>query len=297
MFYKKTLVLSSVNGGNEKAVVNIEYEEGELVGSLKLYNFKEEPEGILTLGILEDNDVIKAGLTKTSSMRYDFKLNQAKELDSFSCALVKVNKGTATALLHGATNGAFDSETKLIQAMNEVENCDTVNEVKKVLDDNHIELEDQEEIEQNIDECLGQCGEKCSSCEYRHAFFTNETPEKKENKNETFFDGVKEHISELFDKYPEEEFLGQIIPNSKWVKVDYEENGNYYVVGLMNDENGLKYVCYGVPGIWEENPPKELNGYCQWLPLDSTKPKDYGYWMTYQDVENGESVKIDFNVV
>ena len=41
--------------------------------------------------------------------------------------------------------------------------------------------------------------------------------------------------------------MSQIIPSSKWVKVDWENNGKYYVIGLIYAYDVLKYVCYGVP--------------------------------------------------
>lgn len=301
MFYKKTLVLSSINGGNEKAVVNIEYEQGELVGNVKLYNFKDEPDGILTLGILDGSQVIKAGLTKTSNMRYAFKLDSAKELTGFSCGLININHGEATPILHGATDGVPTSEERLAEVAMHLGDSASVEQIKKALDANQIELEDQEEIEKLIDsEMCEASGEKCTSCKYRHAFFTetNELVEtENEHQSESFFDGIKEQIDTLFQKYPAEDFLSEIIPNSKWVKVDYEEKGEYYVLGLIYEDDIIKYVCYGVPGMWEEEAPADLNGFCQWLPLDSNRPQEYGYWITYQNAESGESVKVDFKVI
>ena len=293
MFYKKTLILSAVDGGNEKGVVNIEYSEGSLLGVVKLYNFKQEPDGILTLGILDGSEVIKAGLTKTASFKYTFRLGVVKELQSFSCGLINIYKGEATPLLHGATDGVMTSEERLAKVASSLGEEASLQEIKKVLDENQIYLEDQQEIEQQIDDEIGCCmGDKCSTCKYRDAFFGKE--QKQEQQTESFFDGVKEQITSLFDKYPEEEFLSSIIPFSKWVKVDFEQDGNYYVLGLVYENDNIKYICYGVPGLYDKNPPKDLNGFAQWLPLDENKPEEYGYWITYQDAQNGESVEISF---
>ena len=95
----------------------------------------------------------------------------------------------------------------------------------------------------------------------------------------------------------EEELLEQIIPFSKWVKIENEDGDNYYVLGLIYENDQVKYICYGVPGMYSENPPEELKGYAEWLPIDSTKEKEFGYWITYQDAQSGENVKADFTVV
>ena len=107
------------------------------------------------------------------------------------------------------------------------------------------------------------------------------------DKKGLFYDEVKKQISELFTNYPEEEFLTQIIPHSKWVRVDYEKNGHYYVVGLIYEEGTLRYICYGLPGLHSETPPKEMETYSQWLPLDKDKPTEFGYWISYQDADMG----------
>lgn len=296
MFYKKTLILSAVDGGNEKAVVNIEYNSGELVGTMKLYNFKQEPDGILTLGILDGKEVIKAGLTRTANYKYAFKLGTVKELNSFSCGLINIYKGEAKPLLHGATDGTISSEERLARVASSLGDEASLTEIKKALDENEIYLEEQQEIENQIDEYMEceQCGDKCSSCKYRDAFFGKEEETQISISQETFFDGIKEQITLLFDKYPEEDFLPSIIPSSKWVKVDYEEDGNYYVLGLIYENDNIKYVCYGVPGMWDENPPKDLSGFAEWLPLDANKPQEYGYWLTYQDAGSGESIKVSW---
>ena len=76
-----------------------------------------------------------------------------------------------------------------------------------------------------------------------------------------------------------------------------EETGEYYVVGLMYENGEIKYVCYGIPSVYGDEPPKELKGFAQWLPIDSTKSDGFGYWITYQDAETGENVKLEFENV
>ena len=297
MLFRKTLVLSDINGGNEKAVVSFEKENGDIVGQAKLYNFHDEPNGILSLGLKEGDRVVKAGMTKIANMKYSFSFNSPLSLDEFSCAIINIFHGEVKPILHGSTQNTKVTDQFLAQAVMQMENVKNIEECKEVLDKNNIFLSDQEEIEKEIDKnmCNGDCNDKCSSCKYRYAFFSGE--EEQEHEAETFYDGISEDINKLFQSHEEEEFLSQIIPYSKWVKIENEDGENYYVVGLIYENDDVKYICYGVPGLYSENPPKELKGYAEWLPLDSTKEKEYGYWLTYQDATSGENVKASFTVI
>lgn len=116
----------------------------------------------------------------------------------------------------------------------------------------------------------------------------NETIDKEIANSGDFFELISEQIDELFDKYPEEEKLSQIIPSSKWVKVDWENNGKYYVIGLIYEYDVLKYVCYGVPVASENDMPAEFENVGQWVPIDN-----WGYYIMYQDAVTGETIKID----
>lgn len=302
MIYKKSVVLTSVNAGKEKGVLTLEYDGGELLGNIRLYNFTKEPDGILSVGILYKGQVYKAGLTQENAGFYTFKLNTAQEMNAFSCALVNFVNGEPTALLHGATGGALKTEERLLNSLSIFDQNPDVANIQKTLDDNGIVFENQDEIENLIDNEIVGCGNNCSECKYRDAFFKMEDKivpqeELESQKEESFFDGIKEQVETLFDKFPEDEILKEIIPESKWAKIDYEQTGEYYVVGLMYENGAIKYVCYGIPSVYGDEPPKELKGFAQWLPIDSTKSEGFGYWITYQDAQTGENIKLQFENV
>ena len=102
---------------------------------------------------------------------------------------------------------------------------------------------------------------------------------------------IKERVDDLFKNNSREEYLEEIIPNSKWVKVDFQEGGDYYILGLIYEDDEIEFVVYGVPGVYQKNPPKEIAGYPTWFPLDKTKPESFGYWLSYQDAKTGDSIK------
>ena len=292
MFLKKSVVLSGTTNENEKAVLSLEKNNDMYDGRLRLYNFATEPKGILSIGFYNNQNVIKAGLSRTSSMLYTFKLDINSIEDEFSCAVVNFYNGDLKPLLYGNTQGVENNIEKLNKVMNsEFEKDVSVEEVKKVLDDNGIEYEKdyKDEIEKEIDQNMHS---DCISCKYRKAFYEKNGVKIEENTEKLdFFSEIKSQIDLLFKNNEKEEFLESLIPNSKWVKVEYEESGDYYILGLIYEQDELLYIVYGVPGIYQKMPPKEISGYPVWFPLDANKPESFGYWLSYQDAKTGENIK------
>ena len=301
---EKTIILSSLDGDSKKAVLNIEAAREGFCGNLRLYNFKEDPKGILTLGFLASGKVYKAALANSGRENYFFEFEADSSFEEFSCALILVSGGKATPILYGSTNkneSLPDQLSKHFDLLDET--ALSVEDVEERLDEDGIDFgnEEKEEIERVISANM-QSSDKCANCSYRNAFYgaprqaqaSEEIPlyPKTEIEKTSFYDEIKGQLSLLFERYPEETFLNEIIPNSKWVKVDYEDNGQYFVIGLLYEEGKVAYVCYGMPGEYTTAPPRELSGISQWLPLDPEKPNELGYWIMYQDAETGKNVEI-----
>ncbi len=304
-----TLVLTSLENSSNKAVINFEINDESFEGRIRLYNFKQKPEGILTLGVLCDGKVVKTALKEKDDNLYTFNSNNKIEKEAFTCAIINVKNGDVKPILLGATNGqnVKTLENRLAENLYLLDDENiTPRKVEIALNESEIDYEKEEkrEIERHISCELGG-NERCATCKYREAFFNgsqttsieslnNESTKKEVLENEeNFYDEIKEQLSVLFDKYPEETFLKEVIPNSKWVKVDYETDGAYYVIGLIYENEKIKFVCYGVPGEFSERPNNELVSEGQWLPLDPEKPEDLGYWISYQDAETGENVEVN----
>ena len=106
----------------------------------------------------------------------------------------------------------------------------------------------------------------------------------------SFYEELKPQIEKLFSENKQEDYLEKIFQNSKWVRVNLQ-NDDYYVFGLIFENENVKYICYGVPGVYQKNPPRELSGSPSWLALDSQNREGFGYWISYQDAQSGENVK------
>ncbi len=311
MLSKKSVVLSGKDNSKQKAVLSMECDGMMLRGKVRLYNFASEPRGIISLGIYHHEKVIKAGLTKVSTMLFSFQTQIEKIPDKFSCAVVNFVGGEPAPILYGTSDGNT-SEDIFAEVISSLKEATSVQEVEDVLGQYGIDYdeEEQKEIEKAIDDEMAKndeeaCG-RCEECKYKKYYMEHVTSltsiaaaeEKLESEEKkiieekpSFYSEIKDQIEKLFNENKEEEYLEELIPNSKWVKVEVEDGGDYYVFGLLYEENKLRYVCYGVPGVYQKNPPRELSGYPVWFPLDEGRREGFGYWLTYQDADSGESIK------
>lgn len=108
-----------------------------------------------------------------------------------------------------------------------------------------------------------------------------------------YYERVKEELDKIFSENPEEDCLKSTVPQSRWVKIEYA--GGYYLVGVVEERKKPKYICYGVPAKYSPYPPKELAGYCTFIPLSVFEMKGDGFWMLFQSAETGECVHMGDN--
>ena len=222
MFTKRTIILNSVENNLNKAVVSLEKNGNEIKGSVRLYNFKTEPNGVLTLGILSDGEVYKAGLTRVGNNQYEFLSAVNKPIGEFTCALVNSYNGEIKPLLLGSSNGASSqsAETRLASSLGVLQKK-SMDAVKKILDENKIELED--DAEEIIDEEMKKsCDENCFLCPYKKAFYNDEQKE------------IKEKLKEIPIIAKEKEFD----------KLKYNENIQNIIEELKNKRNKIILKLY-----------------------------------------------------
>ena len=302
MVNKKSIVLNGVNDKSQRAVLTIECNGEISSGRVRLYNFGVEPQGIISLGINDGKTVTKAGLTHSSGMLFTFICELKQIPNNFSCAIVNFVNGEPKPILYGCSEGYKDKEEIFDQVITSLNKSKNVSEVESVLDTYGVDYEGDEkvEIESLIDKEVSACQKDCDNCEYKKFYLSHTKKMSNDNaendKGEVaienkFYNEMKKQIDDLFANNPSENYLEQLLPNSKWVKVSIDDNGDYYVLGLLYEGENLKYICYGVPGVYQKYPPRELSGYPIWFPLDENSPEGFGYWLSYQDANSGESVK------
>ena len=175
-----------------------------------------------------------------------------------------------------------------------------------VATENYFELE--EDIKNKLDTIKGIDNERLRTedglpCDRSQEKANQGKPSLDGFPNEEHFDGCKEYsekqpyylsvqqeLEEIFLKFPEEECLPRYFFGSRWAKIHYSES-KYYVVGVIKENDKEKYICYGVPSSYSPEPPKELKGYCTFIPISIFDMKGDGYWMMFQDAVSGNCVK------
>lgn len=299
MLSKKSIVLNGVEETSKRAVLTLECDGEMTKGIVRLYNFSLVPRGIISLGICYNGQVVKAGLTHLSGMLFSFNCQISKIPENFSCAVVNFLDGEPKPILYGNSDGYSNNEDLFNEVIASLSRSENVIEVESVLDKHGIEFDEdlKNEINKEIEKCINEPCNDCENCQYKKFYLEsikglNEQEEENISKEiETFYSEMKNEIDKLFENNPSEEYLEQLIPDSKWVKVTIEGSDDYYVLGLIYEDENLMYICYGVPGVYQKTSPRELSGYPVWFPLDETKPQGFGYWLSYQDANTGESVK------
>ncbi len=109
-----------------------------------------------------------------------------------------------------------------------------------------------------------------------------------EQKEPKYYSSIKEKLLPLFEKYTPISALTAIIPSSNWVKVPYGEN-KHYAVGTVKENNVVKYLCYGVPGVYGVK-PKGFESYSYFIPISLFNLLGEGYWCVFQEAESGKRV-------
>ena len=107
-------------------------------------------------------------------------------------------------------------------------------------------------------------------------------------KQPIFYKNSSEKLNALFNNHQQFLQLSEVIPDSKWIKIEYGKS--HYVVGIIYQSDIPSYIVYGVPGNLNA-PPKGFCDYSHFLPSNIYNQSENGYWCAFQDADSGEIVK------
>ena len=96
---------------------------------------------------------------------------------------------------------------------------------------------------------------------------------------------IASELESLFKSYAKESALCNMVENSKWVKIGDGEKS--YAVGIIYSSGEPCYVCYALPGFFGEK-PQDITGYASFIPTSPFDLKGNGYWVMYQNANNGK---------
>lgn len=288
----KNIILTSANENiNLKGVCTLENTENNILVNLKTFNLnKTNNKRVLAINIGED--LFKVEINNNDSYLINNKINLNNKI---SVVLMEFNNNNEyEILLWGSNNTSRVWKDSILDCINLNENkkSEEENKLHNFINACELEIEKEEEsfvnnetysdnidYEQHVPEVL-----KIKNKEFVEENFEN-------NKSE-FLSSIEEQINELLNMYEKEEVLEELIPNSTFVKVDLENNGNYYVFGVIYENGEIKYIVYGLPGEFNIKPEDEYSKYYQWLPINEDNPEGYGYYLMYQDAISGSQIEM-----
>lgn len=297
MQIKKTLFLKNYTDNSSNGILSLEKDNNTIYATLNCALINNSPN--LAMGLNIDNKIHKYALTSNIQT---FTINTSPTFsfdDKISCAIVDLSNISKPQLVLGASLINNETLVNIFQEEKRAELYETTDE----------------ELQEEIDKELG-C-KNCSECKYRECFYdgiskenvTNisssaiqansldktikETfEENKDTDSQNFYERIQEQLNDLFKQHPTEEVLEEILPNSKWLKIELSNN-NYYALGIIYQDTKPKYIGYALPQEIAGQPPEDIKEYAQWLPTDITQPTKSGYWLVYQDVDTGDSILVD----
>ncbi len=123
----------------------------------------------------------------------------------------------------------------------------------------------------------------------RYTIKTQSDFSQKYSEQNVFYNTERERIEKMLNSFPDYDLLKCYFPDSRFVKINYSVD-KYYVVGVIKENGNEKYICYGVPATYSSTPPKQLDGYCVFIPLSIFDMKGEGFWMMFQDCVTGKNV-------
>ena len=104
-----------------------------------------------------------------------------------------------------------------------------------------------------------------------------------------FYNSIHNDIDKLFDEYPHNIELENIVFDSTWVDIDSGTDSEY-AVGVIRDEGVVSLIVYAVPKNEYIERAEFANCY-EWLPIDKDNRQGKGYYVSYQDAKTGEMLQ------
>lgn len=97
--------------------------------------------------------------------------------------------------------------------------------------------------------------------------------------NTDYYCSVKAEISKVFVQFPPYYPLIRRYEHSFFVRIDFPSSEKYFVLGVLQQEGVVRYICYGLPAEEKAVDDKDFV-------LVENKPT--GFWMLFQDANTGQ---------
>ena len=273
-FVKKVLVFDEIQKGyaaygkRVSGVVRLEKQNNSASAEIYVANLDRRKAEELQFVIYVDKKIYLA-CSQTPSLTVS--LDMLKDTSDAACLVAAVNDGRTYPFAFASNAPFIQAEDLSLHLKNDV----TQYEEFVCATDNYFE----KETSFDIDELKKNAAEKFKPIEQ----LKNAKP--LDGKN--FFASVKDVLKKIFETYPPCDDLNDLMQNAFWVKVPFKEE-KFFTVGIMQEKERPKYICYGVPGNLSKRPLDDSFSFL------SAKGRKDGFWVLYQDAATGLCVgKLD----
>lgn len=327
-FYKKTLLMKeeaegfSKNGKKVSGVVNIFYEDGKLWLSATFLNLKDLTEGeyffkMATESFCSGKDLGRSVYSVEAEFSADGKIKINPE--NLTCDFILFYKNSAgikaVAFADGLKKhsaayyeklfepkaGFFEDDEqpgKTEKTENQKE-AETVYDDEKIAEENYYEFEKSNKItgedggkeEHGVEDAALKKADEGKTAEKNvKTDVAEDEGDYFETESGKFFESVKGDIEAAFDLYETDEYLTDVIPDSRFVKVTGDKEFSF---GVIREAGEPKYVCYGIKGEYSKDPPEKLKGIASFVPKSIYDDSGDGYWVIFQDAKTGKCIRTD----
>lgn len=324
----KTIILSNsnnVNTNSPKGILTLSKQDNNILGKIRLYNISALPNNC-KIGLYVNEQVHTAPIVKKPHHFEFIVLSNIDITQSIYCAIIDDSASDKKVLLEGGSFNGFYFSDSPMDAILEAKDSDLDQQISDSIADstcdNHpncanceykaffyqhnfpsSDIQSIPELDININTIKDNKLKDSSVNEtilnpvieadtkFIRSEQENLAEAKPDNERLEFLNEIIYQMDEMFAKYPSDEMLNAIIPNSKFIKVDGSQP---YVLGAMYENKLLKYIAYGIPATYNDNPPTDFGKHYQWLPLNPNDIISDGYYMIYQDATDGTIVEINF---
>lgn len=102
-----------------------------------------------------------------------------------------------------------------------------------------------------------------------------------------YYQTVKREIGKVFVQFPPYYPLIKKYPNSFFVRIDFPSSEKYFVLGLLQKEGAVRYICYGLPAEKEGFADKDFV---------FVENQPTAFWMLFQDADTGQITTLNKTV-
>lgn len=97
--------------------------------------------------------------------------------------------------------------------------------------------------------------------------------------NNDYYQSVKNEIAKVFMQFPPYYPLIKKYSDAFFVRIDFPSSDKYFVLGVLEADGVIRYICYGLPAEGEELTDKDF------IYVDNSP---VSFWMLFQDAQTGQ---------